>query len=91
MPDVWRRGIVGTMAVALILCVLVVFISPAISSFPTHLKPKRTFGKLLGQFIQTATAVESLHTSGHRSAGAVTFAQRVTTTPVLQLLCVRIC
>jgi hypothetical protein len=87
----WRRSLVFVVAGIVLLCVLVVFVSPYFSGPPT-LRAKRTAGKLMGQFALSAgTVVENVQTATSVSAAAIHAAQAVPTVPILQLICVRIC
>ena len=83
----WRRGIAGVVAGIVVLCALAVFFSPWLSGLPLHVRAKWTSGAL----VMRSAPPERLSIARGGATATAAVDRTASTTPRLQLICVRIC
>jgi hypothetical protein len=86
-----HRWIAGIVVGIVLLCVLVVFISPYVTAPRTHLRASRAPSHQMGRFaLRSATAI-GIQAITIESPTMIELQQFVSTAPILPLICIRLC
>ena len=91
MEVAYPRAITRVLTLALVVCVLAAFVSPAVDGFRTHLRREPLAGKSLVQLSTAAPAAANVPAITAAVVLLLDFAQVPAATTIFQFVCVRLC